>query len=285
MSGYKQSWLTVSYYWNKFVANLRKRFGRVLTVRCYESSDKGYSHIHCILYFKNYSFPTFLKWSYKKNRYLWRISFQEVEKIKGYWHSFLDIQGMVNLSDGFNYLGKYISKSADLTAKAQKTLALTWAFHKRAYSLGNKFKKEIFRRYLSLDLTHISISQTFSTQMTLDSKDLKQTLPSFLKLDFEKIKLVGTIDKKEIKKLGGIPKDEWTFGLTQKQQEYALYRTKGVKPKTKNQSETFREYIKNPWKYIGAPDTTEYGRLKVHDGIEHRNESKTTNRDPCQSAS
>ena len=84
---------------------------------------------------------------------------------------------MVNLSDGFKYLGKYLSKSIDLSQKATKTLALTWAFRKRAFSIGQKFKEAIFNRYLTLDLTHLSVTQTISTQMTLDNKELKETLP------------------------------------------------------------------------------------------------------------
>ena len=107
---WKTAWDSISYFWNLMVANLRRKYGRVLTARVYESTEQGYPHIHCILYFPNYQFPTFLKWSSKKKRHIWRIPFPEVEKLRGLWHSFIDVQGMVNLADGMKYLGKYLNK-------------------------------------------------------------------------------------------------------------------------------------------------------------------------------
>ena len=248
-SDFKKAWNELSYNWNKFLSNIRKHFGRVLTARCYESSEKGFPHIHCMLYFPDQTFPTFLKWSHKKQRYLWRIPFTTVEEIKQYWHSYIDIQGMVNLSDGFKYLGKYLSKSSDLSQKATKTLALTWAFHKRAFSIGNKFKEEIFKKYLSLDLTHLSLSQTYSSQMTLDNRELKGTLPSFLRFGNEKAEMIGIMGKNNLKRLGVIPICEWNFGLTDTQREYSLYCIMG-KQEPILQPQTPQEFIKNVWKYL-----------------------------------
>ncbi len=156
-SDWKTAWDSISYFWNLLVANLRRKYGRVLTARVYESTEQGYPHIHCILYFPDYEFPTFLRWSKKHKRYIWRIPFPEVKKLRGLWHSFIDVQGMVNLADGLKYLGKYVTKatdleSANLSGKGFKTLANTWAFQKRSYSLGTKFKDAIFQKYLSLDL-------------------------------------------------------------------------------------------------------------------------------------
>jgi len=134
---------SISYFWNLFVANLRRKYGRVLTARVYESTEKSYPHIHCILYFPEYEFPTFLKLSNKEKRHIWRIPFPEVEKIRSLWHSFIDVQGMSNMADGLNYLGKYVSKGTDLacndlSGKGLVTLANPWAFRKRSYSLGSE---------------------------------------------------------------------------------------------------------------------------------------------------
>lgn len=270
---WKTAWDTkISHDWNLFVARLRRKYGKTLTARVYESTEKGVPHIHCILYFPNYQFPTFLKWSNKKRRHIWRIPFPEVEKLRKMWHSFIDIQGMVNLADGLKYLGKYLTKGTDLesgdtSGKGLITLANTWAFRKRAFSLGKKFKEAIYEKYVSLDLTPISITQTISEQMTLESKLLRDCQLSFLKLHFEKWKMIGIIDKDTLKKYGGTPKGQWSFGLTAKQSEITLYRIKGIKPKAKDQLETAKEYIKNPWKYLWDSDTTPYSRLKVHEGI------------------
>jgi hypothetical protein len=223
---WKTAWDSISYFWNGFVSNLRRKYGQVLTTRVYESTEQGFPHIHCILYFPKYQFPTFLKWSKTKKRHIWRIPFPEVEKLRGLWHSFIDVQGMVNLADGMKYLGKYLTKSTDLesgdhSGKGKITLANTWAFRKRAYSLGKKFKEAIFEKYVSLDLTRISITQTISEQMTLQYKPLRDSQPSFLKPFFEKWALRGIMEKSQITRQGGIPKGCFSFGLCDSQKDFS----------------------------------------------------------------
>jgi hypothetical protein len=221
---FKTGWDSIGYFWNCFVASIRRCFGRVLSARCFESSEKGFPHIHCVLYFENVEFPTFLKWSKTKRRFIWRIPFPEVEKFKARWHSFIDVQGMSNLAEGLKYLSKYITKGTDLTENGStQTLSLTWAFRKRAYSLGTKFKEAIFEKYLSLDLTSVSVTQTVSEQMTLDSKLLRDAQPSFLKPWFEKWVNKGIIQKSHLKRHGGIPKDCFSFGLCYTQREFTAY--------------------------------------------------------------
>ena len=225
---WKTAWDSISYFWNLFVANLRRKYGKVLTARVFESTEKSSPHIHCILYFPNYQFPTFLKWSNTKKRHIWRIPFPEVEKLRRYWHSFIDVQSMIHLADGLKYLGKYINKgtdleSDDLSGKGLITLANTWAFRKRAYSLGVKFKEAIFEKYVSLDLTHISITQTLSEQMTLQNKLLREFQPPFLKPFFEKWVMHGIMEKEMLKKHGGIPKGCFSFGLCNTQKTFTSW--------------------------------------------------------------
>jgi hypothetical protein len=208
---WKTAWDSISYFWNLAIANVRRKYGHTLTARVYESFENGFPHIHCILYFPDYQFLTFLKWSKKKKRHIWRIPFPEVEKLQSIWHSFIDVQGMVNLAEGLKYLGKYVTKgtdleSDDLSGKGLTTLANTWAFRKRAYSLGVKFKEAIFEKYVSLDLTRVSVTQTVSEQMTLESKLLRDSQPSFSKPFFEKRINKGIIQKSHLKRHGGIPK-------------------------------------------------------------------------------
>jgi len=222
---WKTAWDSVSYFWNLMVANLRRKYGRVLTARVYESSKQGFPHIHCILYFQDYSFPTFLKWSNKQRHHVWRIPFPEVEKLRCLWHSFVDVQGMINLANGLKYLGKYVTKGTDLeqgglSEKCKSTLSLTWVFRKRAYSLGVKFKEAIFQKYLALDLTRISVTQTFSEQMTLESEVLRDCQPDFLKPFFEKWVMRGIVTESSLKRYGGIPKGCFSFGLCEKQKRY-----------------------------------------------------------------
>ena len=192
------------------------------------------SDANCILYFPDCQFPTFLKWSNKKNRHIWRIPFPEVAKLRGLWHSFIDVQGMVNLADGMKYLGKYLTKgtdleSGDLSGKGLITLANTWAFRKRAYSLGAKFKEAIFEKYISLDLTRISVTQTVSEQMTLENKLLRDSQLSFIKPFFEKWVMRGIMEKEMLKKHGGIPKGCFSFGLCDTQKAFASWFFDGIR--------------------------------------------------------
>lgn len=225
---WKTAWDTISYFWNLFAANLRRKYGRALTARVYESTEQGFPHIHCILYFENYQFSTFLKWSKKEKRYVWRIPFPEVEKLRGLWHSFIDVQGMVSLADGLNYLGKYVTKASslesdDFLGKGLTTLATTWAFRKRSYSLGRKFKEAIFEKYVALDLTYISLTQTIPKQMTLEEKALRNCQPSFLRPFFEKWAIRGIVEKERLRRYGGIPKGCFTFGLCDSQKTFSTW--------------------------------------------------------------
>ena len=95
---WKTAWDSKSYFWNLMVSNLLRKYGRVLTARVYETTEQVFPHIHCIVYFPDYWFPTFLKWGSKQKRHIPRIPFPEVEKLRGFWHIFVDVQDMVNLS-------------------------------------------------------------------------------------------------------------------------------------------------------------------------------------------
>jgi hypothetical protein len=73
------------------------------------------------------------------------------------------------------------------------------------------------------DLTRISVTQTVSEQMTLESKLLRDCQPSFLKPFFEKWEMRGIMEKEMLKKHGGLPKGCVSFGLCDKQKVFALW--------------------------------------------------------------
>jgi len=84
-----------------------------------------------------------------------------------------------------------------------------------------KFKEAIFAKYLSLDLTRISLTQTFSEQMTLKGELLRDCQPDFLKPFFEKWAMRGIVDKSHLKRHGGIPRGCFYFGLCDSQKAFA----------------------------------------------------------------
>jgi hypothetical protein len=174
---FKTAWLNIGVELNRFASGVKKRFGRALIVaRCFEAFNSGYVHVHLILYFFDYSFPTFKRFSKKSGRDIWRIDTWERDKFRSYWHSNIDVQGMQNMHESLRYLEKYIAKASNLALndpdnKGLKTLALSWAFRKRSFSVSRKFKEQIvFKRYLSLpapDLNRLTVIQTVPAQVTL----------------------------------------------------------------------------------------------------------------------
>jgi hypothetical protein len=174
---FKTAWLNVGVEFNRFASGIKKCFGRALIVaRCFEAFKSGYVHVHLILYFFDYSFPTFKRFSKKAGRDIWRIDTWERDKLRRYWHSNIDVQGMENMHESLRYLEKYIAKASNLALndsdnKGLKTVALSWAFRKRSFSVSHKFKeKVVFERYLSLpasDLNILTVIQTKPVQVTL----------------------------------------------------------------------------------------------------------------------
>jgi hypothetical protein len=62
------------------------------------------------------------------------------------WHSNVDVKAMSSLAGGFSYLKKYLLKNNNAEkadSKALMTLALCWAFRKRAFSVSGQFRKAL----------------------------------------------------------------------------------------------------------------------------------------------
>ena len=62
--------------------------------------------------------------------------------MRAFWHSFVDVQAMDRVGGGLGYLKKYLLKCVDVEkadGKALLTLAITWAFRKRSFSISGKF--------------------------------------------------------------------------------------------------------------------------------------------------
>jgi hypothetical protein len=177
LSDFKTAWLTIGVELNRYVANLAKQYkSRVLIdARCFESFKNGYPHVHLILYFLGHSFHTFKMYSQKSKRWIWRIETSDRNKMRRFWRSNIDVQGIVSMRESLRYLEKYIAKASNLALndsenKGLKTLACSWAFGKRSYSVSKKFKEIVFERYLALpvsDLNRLTAIQTVPVQVTL----------------------------------------------------------------------------------------------------------------------
>jgi len=133
-----EAWEDIGSDFNRWISAMRKAFGKIDVIRCWEAQEDGFPHIHCILVFHEAEFETF----YYNGK--WRISRKrELEK---YWAwGFSDMWAMYSLGAGVGYVMKYVTKvnNALLAEKRNRkdvlSLALMWIFRKRAFSVSKGF--------------------------------------------------------------------------------------------------------------------------------------------------
>jgi len=158
LCSFDNAWRNVGMEFNGFMACVREKFGRVSCCRVFESFENGHPHIHCILLFET-SFSVF-----RDSKGQFRV--HPKDAIAEGWHSNVDVKAMSSLAGGFSYLKKYLLKNnnADKAdSKALMTLALCWAFRKRAFSVSGQFRKALADLIVSMHnsnkrLVQISLS-------------------------------------------------------------------------------------------------------------------------------
>jgi hypothetical protein len=137
----QEAWETVGEEFNKWIRNLRKKFGRISYLRCWEASRKGYPHIHVLMVFHDYPFRIVFS-QLKKGRRVYRIAEKEVFE-KSY-HSFVDVQAVRKLREGIKYILKYLSKTKYTGQSQTLTLALCWIFKKRSFAVSGDFQEAVY---------------------------------------------------------------------------------------------------------------------------------------------
>ncbi|MCW3985975.1 MAG: protein rep [Candidatus Bathyarchaeota archaeon] len=179
---FNEAWRNIGVEFNRFMAFIRKRFGKVTCVRVFESFENGYPHIHCILLFESTWFPVF-----RDRKGQFRVHSKQV--ITKGWHSNVDVKAMSSLQGGFSYLKKYLLKGIDVKnadSKTKKTLGLCWAFRKRAFSVSGKF-----RELLSDLILYLHNSNRKQLQSTLTGEiiqDEKFVVLGFVPADVVRLK-------------------------------------------------------------------------------------------------
>lgn len=134
---FREAWENISKEYNLFLANMRKQYGKIATIRCYEAFENGHPHIHAILLFQDQIFDV-IPCTSDKGKHYWGV--KEGVTIETYWHSRVMTQAVDSLDGAIRYLFKYLTKSIEYenaTEKTLKTLALGWVFNKRAFSITN----------------------------------------------------------------------------------------------------------------------------------------------------
>lgn len=82
----REAWETVGEDFNNWIRNLRKKFGRISHLRCWEASKKGYPHIHVLMIFHDHKFHV--------SRIKGKFRVLEKEAFEKSYHSFVDVQAI-----------------------------------------------------------------------------------------------------------------------------------------------------------------------------------------------
>jgi len=127
-----QAWHNVGSEFHLFCNNLRKQYDKIEIFRTWESTDNYYPHVHALIAFRDHSFPVFTH----KDKI--RISTKDRDKIKSYWHSHVDIQGISDTQGAINELVKYVTKDL-CSRKGDKTNSMIWLHRKQSYSVSKHF--------------------------------------------------------------------------------------------------------------------------------------------------
>jgi hypothetical protein len=145
----REAWETIGEDYNKWIRNLRKKFGRISYLRCWEASRRGYPHIHVLMMFHDYTF--------KITRINGKYRILEKEAFEKSYHSFVDVQAIREMKRGIQYVTKYLTKTIHENQTQTLTLALCWLFRKRSFAISGDFHKLIVTTTKSRILVQVDL--------------------------------------------------------------------------------------------------------------------------------
>lgn len=142
--GLRESWDNCGVDLNRYMAYLRRHFGKCSIIRCFEAHESGYAHIHLIVLFHDYNFEGKSRVD-KRGKVRFRVIGENWKKLKRGWGwGYSDVQLVDSVKGGIFYLTKYLSKSVSVKeagSKGVKTLAMCWFVRKRSFSVGDCFAR------------------------------------------------------------------------------------------------------------------------------------------------
>jgi len=192
-------WDNISEEWNRYISAIRKKFGKVHVFRVWESSMKGYPHIHALMLFDTASFDVFEHWNKKKSKSQYRI--RQKNQFSKSWHSNVDVLAVNSVRGSINYLSKYLRKVHSGELRNDWALANMWVFRKRSYSLSGNFLNALKR--IRLDLRRLRNSNRvprIQTDLEGNRKNPNRVFCGIFSLD-------------EIKACNTVKDDSWVLYL------------------------------------------------------------------------
>jgi len=187
------AWETLGEDFNRFISALRRKYGKISSLRVWESYASGYPHVHAIILFEEARFTVFPHWSEKDENLTFRIN--EKSEIAELWHSHVDIQAISSLRAVFTYIKKHQEKvilglsgsiqeredprdpkvGFDLeNVKGLRTLFLCWIFRKRSFSVSGDFRERIH------DLIRAMHNSNMVGQLDLEGNLIREWVYVFL---------------------------------------------------------------------------------------------------------
>jgi hypothetical protein len=138
-----ESWLTIGDQFNRWITNLRERFGRLSYARTWESTKRGVAHVHLMIQFHDWKFSGF-KSVDQDGSFVWRIS--EKPEFEKSWPAFVDVRAVRTYSSVLRYLEKRVLQGTDEDLNSDAgdlTMALLWIFRKRSFALSRDFQEKL----------------------------------------------------------------------------------------------------------------------------------------------
>jgi hypothetical protein len=153
----KDSWELTGKDFNRMATALRKAYGEVQFFRVWDSHATGMAHIQFMAIFFDHSFK--VESNIKDNRLRWIIKGEDWGHIKGLWYQgYTDIEAVRTYQECMRYLEKRAGYGNDHADKdrGDLTLALTWLYRKRTFSVSGKLR-EFLSRYLKKRSDEITV--------------------------------------------------------------------------------------------------------------------------------
>ena len=131
------AWRNVGKELNLFFSKLKQEYGKFYVLRCFESFKAGYPHVHLLIGFETASFRV-KRHIHRDGKPHYRLRNSALKKISGYWHSYIQAEGVKSLG-AVGYILKYIQKDLYVT-DGYNTVSKLWFYHKRSYDVSSGFE-------------------------------------------------------------------------------------------------------------------------------------------------
>jgi len=162
-----ESWENSGIAFNRWITNLRKKYGSLSYVRAWEATERGYAHVHLMIVFHEARFQGFMLPN-EKGDLIWRIA--EKAEFERSWPYFVDVRAPRTYGAVVRYIRKRVYYGTDrdgCSDAGDLTLSLMWLFRKRSFAISRDLIEQLADLIVSL---HNSKAQETLNGSILDQK-------------------------------------------------------------------------------------------------------------------